>query len=235
MFKPIGGLVRLSTRTRFQYTFTQSTRTFLTSSSRFEASSPHPALPSPPVSNTPTSPLPSDTTLPIRTPIGKIQRRLQITFTCTATIDPEVVEGAEEVVSASEAAEEEIKCGHRSTHEFSKRSYDHGIVLIECPGCKNRHLIGQFPLSYSPKYHQSRTDTSISKNYSGQPLLVFADSISSSSEGTANRFARVKSEQNGRGFDEREGRESEMVGRWSEWGYVGAGGIGLGSRAAVWI
>ncbi|EIW67256.1 hypothetical protein TREMEDRAFT_33730 [Tremella mesenterica DSM 1558] len=32
-------------------------------------------------------------------------------------------------------------CGHRSTHEFSKRSYERGIVLVQCPQCKNRHLI----------------------------------------------------------------------------------------------
>ena len=33
------------------------------------------------------------------------------------------------------------QCGHRSTHEFAKRSYTHGIVIVQCPGCKNRHLI----------------------------------------------------------------------------------------------
>ncbi|KAJ9105881.1 hypothetical protein QFC20_004216 [Naganishia adeliensis] len=32
-------------------------------------------------------------------------------------------------------------CGHRSTHEFTKRSYQKGIVIIQCPSCKNRHLI----------------------------------------------------------------------------------------------
>lgn len=32
-------------------------------------------------------------------------------------------------------------CGHRSTHEFTKRSYTRGIVLVQCPECKNRHLI----------------------------------------------------------------------------------------------
>lgn len=32
-------------------------------------------------------------------------------------------------------------CGHRSSHEFTKRSYTKGIVLVQCPSCKNRHLI----------------------------------------------------------------------------------------------
>ncbi|KAJ3786491.1 DNL zinc finger-domain-containing protein [Lentinula aff. detonsa] len=48
----------------------------------------------------------------------KMERQMSITFTCTVT-----------------------DCGTRSTHAFAKRSYERGIVLIECPGCHNRHLI----------------------------------------------------------------------------------------------
>lgn len=33
------------------------------------------------------------------------------------------------------------KCEERSSHVFSKQAYVKGTVLIECPGCKNRHLI----------------------------------------------------------------------------------------------
>ncbi|TBU37932.1 zf-DNL-domain-containing protein [Dichomitus squalens] len=44
--------------------------------------------------------------------------RLALTFTCTVEA-----------------------CGHRSTHQFTKRSYTRGIVIVQCPGCKNRHLI----------------------------------------------------------------------------------------------
>lgn len=33
------------------------------------------------------------------------------------------------------------KCETRSSHSFSKQSYTSGTVLIQCPGCKNRHLI----------------------------------------------------------------------------------------------
>lgn len=33
------------------------------------------------------------------------------------------------------------KCDTRSSHTFSKQSYQKGSVLIQCPGCKNRHLI----------------------------------------------------------------------------------------------
>ncbi|CAE6533463.1 unnamed protein product [Rhizoctonia solani] len=44
--------------------------------------------------------------------------RLSLTFTCTVT-----------------------NCGHRSSHTFTKRAYTKGIVIVQCPGCKNRHLI----------------------------------------------------------------------------------------------
>lgn len=33
------------------------------------------------------------------------------------------------------------KCDTRSSHTFSKQAYQTGTVLIQCPGCKNRHLI----------------------------------------------------------------------------------------------
>lgn len=55
----------------------------------------------------------------IEFPVGLVaQPRLQLTFTCTVP-----------------------DCGTRSTHEFSKHSYTKGVVLVACPGCKNRHLI----------------------------------------------------------------------------------------------
>ncbi|KAJ7249500.1 DNL zinc finger-domain-containing protein [Mycena haematopus] len=44
--------------------------------------------------------------------------KLSMTFTCTAN-----------------------DCGERSTHEFSRQAYESGIVLVQCPGCHNRHLI----------------------------------------------------------------------------------------------
>jgi protein import protein ZIM17 len=53
-----------------------------------------------------------------RTPVAQVEQRLALTFTCA-------VHG----------------CGHRSSHEFSKHSYTKGIVIVQCPACKNRHLI----------------------------------------------------------------------------------------------
>jgi len=44
--------------------------------------------------------------------------RLSLTFTCTAP-----------------------NCSTRSSHTFTKQAYQNGIVLVQCPGCKNRHLI----------------------------------------------------------------------------------------------
>lgn len=44
-----------------------------------------------------------------------VEPRLSLTFTC----------GVE-------------TCGHRSTHQFTKRAYERGLVIIQCPSCKNR-------------------------------------------------------------------------------------------------
>lgn len=49
--------------------------------------------------------------------IGKIdQQKLLLAFTCK-------------------------KCDERSSHVISKQAYSKGTVLVECPKCKNRHLI----------------------------------------------------------------------------------------------
>ncbi|OAV87237.1 hypothetical protein PTTG_09231 [Puccinia triticina 1-1 BBBD Race 1] len=39
------------------------------------------------------------------------------------------------------AAVEPPTCGHLNTHEFSSQAFHHGIVLVQCPSCLNRHLI----------------------------------------------------------------------------------------------
>ena len=75
-------------------------------------SSSKPPPPSP--SSLPSPPSPG-LTISQSIPLEPIEPRLSLTFTCTVT-----------------------DCGERSTHQFTKRSYEKGIVLIECPGCKNR-------------------------------------------------------------------------------------------------
>jgi mitochondrial protein import protein ZIM17 len=44
-----------------------------------------------------------------------LEPRLSITFTCTAP-----------------------NCSTRSSHTFTKRAYEKGVVIVQCPGCKNR-------------------------------------------------------------------------------------------------
>lgn len=33
------------------------------------------------------------------------------------------------------------KCDTRSSHVMSKQAYQHGTILVQCPGCKSRHLV----------------------------------------------------------------------------------------------
>ena len=47
--------------------------------------------------------------------------RLSLTFTCTVS-----------------------DCSERSTHQFTKRAYERGIVIVTCPKCKNKWVFG-FP------------------------------------------------------------------------------------------
>ncbi|KAH9893225.1 DNL zinc finger-domain-containing protein [Cubamyces lactineus] len=62
----------------------------------------------------PTSTAESHTQLSFQMP----EPRLSLTFTCTVEA-----------------------CHTRSTHQFTRRSYERGIVIVQCPGCQNRHLI----------------------------------------------------------------------------------------------
>ncbi|KAG5641302.1 hypothetical protein DXG03_005551 [Asterophora parasitica] len=104
---------------------TSATSSFSSSSSSSSSSASLPSSSSSPDSSAP----PQDEStplhdLPINGPahplpsLGKVEPRLSLTFTCTAD-----------------------GCSTRSTHEFARRSYERGIVLVQCPGCKNRHLI----------------------------------------------------------------------------------------------
>ncbi|KAF1832319.1 zf-DNL-domain-containing protein [Decorospora gaudefroyi] len=42
-------------------------------------------------------------------------------------------------------------CKTRSSHRLSKQGYHHGTVLIQCPGCKNRHLVADHLKVFSDK------------------------------------------------------------------------------------
>ena len=61
--------------------------------------------------------------------LEKMEPKLSLTFTCTVS-----------------------DCGERSTHQFTKRAYQKGVVLVQCPGCKNRYVIFE-------KTHLSSTKT----------------------------------------------------------------------------
>jgi len=105
----------------------------------FSRLSPSPLpLRSPTLRSLSTTPYHSEAPPSTGTPIGRIDRRLRIIFTCTAPtpVDPQ----------QTHPGAPAQPCGHRSSHEFSKRSYEKGVVIVQCPECSNRHLIGEFHL-----------------------------------------------------------------------------------------
>jgi len=90
-------------------------------------------------SSTSTSSASSSSTTPNSEPIGRTaEPKLQMTFTCTAPATDTDID-----LDVSER----VKCGERSTHTFTKQAYEKGIVLIQCPGCKNR--CASFPSAFS--------------------------------------------------------------------------------------
>jgi protein import protein ZIM17 len=95
------------------------------------ASTPSPSTPPPSSAKQPspssTPPTGQSSTAAVVTgpqPVGEpIEPRLSMTFTCTVK-----------------------DCGERSTHQFTKRAYERGIVLVQCPGCKNRCVLPSLTL-----------------------------------------------------------------------------------------
>lgn len=51
-----------------------------------------------------------------RQPLGKIEGKLQLTYTCKV-------------------------CTTRNSHHITKVAYEKGVVIVTCTGCKNNHLI----------------------------------------------------------------------------------------------
>lgn len=70
---------------------------------------------------------------PARLPAGHTdfqQRQLVMLFTCT-------------------------RCNTRAAKAFSKQSYEQGVVIVECPGCQNKHLIADnLGAAAGPKFRQ---------------------------------------------------------------------------------
>jgi hypothetical protein len=83
---------------------------------------------------------PSASSSPAKTEAVK-EPRLSLTFTCTAPIATPDVQSSSSDADASSESLPVQKCGHRSTHTFTKRAYEKGIVIIACPSCNNRCVL----------------------------------------------------------------------------------------------
>src|SRR5258707_11912766 len=62
-----------------------------------------------------------------------LEPRLSLTFTCTALIP-----AASSAMTNVHSDPPTTSCNHRSSNTFTKKAYKQGIVIIECPSCKNR-------------------------------------------------------------------------------------------------
>lgn len=63
-------------------------------------------------------------------------------------ISPEDAQSDKDAIAARKAQQPSYemtftckKCLHRSSHRITKQAYHFGTVLVNCPGCKGRHLI----------------------------------------------------------------------------------------------
>ena len=100
----------------------------------------------------------------------KMVPKLSLTFTCTVT-----------------------DCGERSTHQFTKHSYEKGIVLVQCPKCHNRYVSSFQWLSM------------LAHMYSGRHLIAdhlgwFKDSTGEGKLRTVEDIVKAKGEKVRRGL-----------------------------------
>ena len=121
LWQPVTGVTRAASRTPTAWAlrnvrFPTNTRALSASPIRS-----HNTSSKPPGTNErlPQSPDASESTSEVQTHLSfqMPEPRLSLTFTCTVEA-----------------------CHTRSTHQFTRRSYEKGIVIVQCPGCKNRYV-----------------------------------------------------------------------------------------------
>ena len=72
-------------------------------------------------------------------PIGRIEPRLYVPLLLLLSWCEELCEEKTDYRSITMTCTAN-DCNHRSTHEFTKKSYQKGIVIIQCPSCKERYV-----------------------------------------------------------------------------------------------
>ena len=67
-------------------------------------------------------------------------------------------------------------CQTRSAKQFSEQAYQHGVVIVRCPGCQNQHLIADRLGYFSEDSAGSEFDLQTIAQRTGQPLRTITDS-----------------------------------------------------------
>lgn len=128
-----------------------------------------------PTTKTPETSAPSALATSSEIKLDVLEPRLSLTFTCTAG-----------------------ECNERSTHTFTKRAYERGIVLVECPGCKNRS-VSCFPFSCSVKQLDLTTTTYGCRHLIADHIGWFKESTEEGKLKTVEDLLRARGEKVRRG------------------------------------
>jgi len=97
-------------------------------------------------------------------PIGRIEPRLYVPL---PSLDSGIMTNDSSITMTCTAND----CNHRSTHEFTKKSYQKGIVIIQCPSCKERYV----PICPIPRKSGSDDRHLIADNLGWFTVSLFPD------------------------------------------------------------
>ena len=68
-------------------------------------------------------------------------------------------------------------CGTRSAKQFTEHAYNNGVVIVQCPGCNNRHLIADHLGFFTDSDQEGWTIEKAMENMGENVKLVNNDNV----------------------------------------------------------